>query len=66
VRGSNGIVAWTRSPVDLHTWSWICGRDNLAVAGASDAVTPESVAVAIAQHSATLVGSILQIAELDL
>jgi len=66
VRGATGVVAWSRSLLTLHTWNWICGRDQFAVAGPTEESQAESVAVAIVQHSATLVGAVSQVVQLDL
>jgi len=66
VRGANGIVSWSKQPIDQRTWLWICGRDSFAVPGPLDPSQAEAAAVAIVQHSAPLVGAVSAIVQLDL
>lgn len=66
VRGANGVVTWSRSMIDQHSWNWICGRDQFSVPGPIDPSGAEVVAVSIAQHSGALVGAISQVVQLDL
>ena len=66
VRGAAGIAAWTKALLTAHTWSWVCSRDQFAVAGPTETTQAEAAAVAIVQHSATLVGAVSQVLELDL
>jgi hypothetical protein len=66
VRGANGIAVWNKILIDRWTWQWVCTRDNFAVAGPIDTPLAEAAAVAIAQHSAALVGAISQVVQVDL
>jgi hypothetical protein len=66
VRGSTGVVTWTRVPLDPRSWNWVCSRDSFVVAGPTDPAQAEGAAVAIAQHSVGLVGAIAQVVQLDL
>lgn len=66
IRGSGGVTTWTKQLVTAHAWQWVCTRDQFSVAGPEDPTQAEAAAVAIAAHSATLVGAISQIVQVDL
>jgi len=66
VRGASGVVAWTRMPIDRQSYQWICGREQFVIAGPATPVGAEASAVALIQHSATHVGAVSQVVELDL
>jgi hypothetical protein len=66
IRGSGGVVVWTKSLTAARAWNWVCSRDQFSVAGPADPSGAEQSAVAIATHSATLVGAISQIVQVDL
>lgn len=66
VRGASGVVTWFKQLQDLHLHTWICTRDSFAVSGPQSASEAEATAVAIAGHSAGLVGAISQVVQLDL
>ena len=66
VRGSTGVVTWSKVLTDLHAHMWVCTRDQFAVIGPDVPGDAESCAVQIAQHSVGLVGAIAQVVQLDL
>jgi hypothetical protein len=66
IRGSGGVVTWTKQLTAARAWDWVCSRDQFHVAGPTDPSGAESAAVAIATHSATLTGAIAQILQVDL
>jgi hypothetical protein len=66
VRGANGVATWSKQLIDRHSWNWVCGRDQFAVPGPTDPSLADTAAAAIATHSASLVGAISQVVQIDL
>ena len=66
IRGSTGTVAWAYRRTGVDEFSWICLRDNFKIVTPATQAGIEAFLVAVAQHSATLVGTIAQVVQLDI
>lgn len=65
VRCANGVVVWVRVPTGRHTARWQCTRDGFSVQAPSDPAGIEAVLQALAMHSVSLSGAILQVVQLQ-
>jgi hypothetical protein len=66
VRGASGLVVWVPQKTKNNPVFWVCQRDQFQVEYNPSPANAESVLVALATHSATLVGAISQVVELDI
>lgn len=66
VRCQNGVVVWVREGISARSFRWRCTRDNFIIAAPSSSSQIESTLLAIAQHSTSLSGAILQVVEITL
>lgn len=64
VRCQNGIVVWVRIKVGVHSAQWRCTRDGFLINAPVDPAGVEQFLGALASHSATLAGAIIQVVEL--
>lgn len=66
VRGASGIVSWSPALVSRNVRNWICNRDQFVVPGPTTPAESEQTAIGIVQHSASLVGAVSQVVQLEL
>jgi hypothetical protein len=65
VRGQNGVVVWTLRRTGDDETSWICLRDGFRLVTPQTLAGIESFLLTLAQHSASIVGVIQQVIQLD-
>lgn len=66
VRGATGTVIWDRVATGVQTANWICQRDKFAIPAPRNADDANSFLVTLNQHSASLVGAVQQVVQLQL
>lgn len=66
VRGSSGVVTWSRFYESQHIYAWVCGRDGFSVMAPEEDAQAEASLRDIVTHSAQLVGSVAQIVQFEL
>lgn len=66
IRGGQGTVVWIRESPARNVVNWVCTRDGFSVTAPRSPADMEKALLAIAQHSATLTGTLAQVVQLTL
>lgn len=66
VRGATGTVIWDRVATAINVANWVCQRDGFTIPAPHNATDANSFLVTLNQHSASLVGAVQQVVELQL